>query len=113
MGLVGVVFDLDDTLFLERDYVSSGFRAVGRLLLGIVSATVLIAMWVAHLALFSRAQFDRLVRNDRGKQHGAVAVPCSHRRHRPKAGVFSGMNREEPRSDQMRTTRSSASGSGS
>ncbi len=24
-----VVFDLDDTLFLERDYVASGFRAVG------------------------------------------------------------------------------------
>ena len=26
-----VVFDLDDTLFLERDYVRSGFRAVGAL----------------------------------------------------------------------------------
>jgi putative hydrolase of the HAD superfamily len=25
-----VVFDLDDTLYLERDYVRSGFRAVGR-----------------------------------------------------------------------------------
>ena len=25
-----VVFDLDDTLYLERDYVSSGLRAVGR-----------------------------------------------------------------------------------
>ena len=24
-----VVFDLDDTLYLERDYVRSGFRAVG------------------------------------------------------------------------------------
>ena len=24
------VFDLDDTLYLERDYVLSGFRAVGR-----------------------------------------------------------------------------------
>jgi putative hydrolase of the HAD superfamily len=27
-----VVFDLDDTLYLERDYVRSGFRAVGRFL---------------------------------------------------------------------------------
>lgn len=26
-----VVFDIDDTLYLERDYVGSGFRAVGRL----------------------------------------------------------------------------------
>jgi putative hydrolase of the HAD superfamily len=26
-----VVFDIDDTLFLERDYVASGFEAVGRL----------------------------------------------------------------------------------
>ncbi len=25
-----VLFDLDDTLYLERDYVASGFRAVGR-----------------------------------------------------------------------------------
>jgi putative hydrolase of the HAD superfamily len=25
-----IVFDLDDTLYLERDYVASGFRAVGR-----------------------------------------------------------------------------------
>jgi putative hydrolase of the HAD superfamily len=27
---VCVVFDLDDTLYLERDYVASGFRAVGK-----------------------------------------------------------------------------------
>lgn len=27
-----VVFDLDDTLYLERDYVRSGYRAVGRVL---------------------------------------------------------------------------------
>lgn len=25
-----VIFDLDDTLFLERDFVRSGFAAVGR-----------------------------------------------------------------------------------
>src|SRR3546814_14266579 len=25
-----LVFDLDDTLYLERDYVASGFRAVGQ-----------------------------------------------------------------------------------
>lgn len=29
-----VVFDLDDTLFLERDYVSSGLAAVGRYMAG-------------------------------------------------------------------------------
>ena len=27
---LGVVFDLDDTLYLERDYVKSGFRAVAK-----------------------------------------------------------------------------------
>lgn len=26
----GLIFDLDDTLYLEKDYVSSGFQAVGR-----------------------------------------------------------------------------------
>ncbi len=30
MVIHGVAFDLDDTLFLERDYVSSGFRAIAR-----------------------------------------------------------------------------------
>ena len=29
MKPVCVVFDVDDTLYLERDYVRSGFRAVG------------------------------------------------------------------------------------
>lgn len=29
-GVRGVVFDVDDTLYLERDYVRSGFRAVDR-----------------------------------------------------------------------------------
>ncbi len=28
MSTLGVVFDMDDTLYLERDYVRSGFRAV-------------------------------------------------------------------------------------
>lgn len=28
VGPIGVAFDLDDTLYLERDYVRSGFRAV-------------------------------------------------------------------------------------
>lgn len=32
MGVKVVVFDLDDTLYLERDYVRSGFRAVSRYL---------------------------------------------------------------------------------
>jgi putative hydrolase of the HAD superfamily len=32
MALKLVVFDMDDTLFLERSYVESGFRAVGELL---------------------------------------------------------------------------------
>ena len=30
MVIRGVVFDLDDTLYDERDYVRSGFAAVGR-----------------------------------------------------------------------------------
>src|SRR5207302_9076607 len=29
MNELCVVFDIDDTLYLERDYVRSGFRAVG------------------------------------------------------------------------------------
>jgi hypothetical protein len=29
-GLAAVVFDIDDTLYLERDYVRSGFGVVSR-----------------------------------------------------------------------------------
>jgi putative hydrolase of the HAD superfamily len=59
MKYEAVVFDLDDTLYAERDYVLSGFRAVGR--------------WVeSHLAVPSDAAFGEL-RDlfDAGSRHDA------------------------------------------
>src|SRR5436853_182187 len=35
-ALPGIVFDMDDTLLLERDYVRSGFQHVARTLEGVV-----------------------------------------------------------------------------
>lgn len=51
-----VVFDLDDTLYLERDFVRSGFRAVG--------AAMLARHGVAGFGTFCAAEFRRGRRGD-------------------------------------------------
>lgn len=46
MVIKGVVFDMDDTLYLERDYVKSGFRAVARHVADVADeASVFTSMW--------------------------------------------------------------------
>ncbi|HXG09748.1 MAG TPA: HAD family hydrolase [Gemmataceae bacterium] len=63
MDLAGLVFDLDDTLYLERDYVRSGFAHVARLVearCGRCQGEIFAFLW----DLFSRGErghtFDRL-----------------------------------------------------
>jgi len=61
---LGAVFDLDDTLYLERDYVSSGFRAVAEYA---VQGTELAAeeaftfLWEQFLAGVRGATFNALL----------------------------------------------------
>lgn len=45
MVVTGVVFDMDDTLYLERDYVKSGFQAVARHVAPEDHAPVFEVMW--------------------------------------------------------------------
>ncbi len=56
-----IVFDLDDTLFSEHQYVHSGFKAVSSFLLeqGIASTDTLPLMWSLFLAGERRAVFNR------------------------------------------------------
>jgi len=57
-----VVFDLDDTLYAERDYVRSGYRAVAEVLRRRIHCTERFEdwMWMQFLAGHSRQMFNRL-----------------------------------------------------
>jgi putative hydrolase of the HAD superfamily len=58
-----VVFDMDDTLFPEIDYVRSGYEAISRYLATLVDATsegVLARMW-HHYELNPRTVFDAML----------------------------------------------------
>jgi putative hydrolase of the HAD superfamily len=55
-----VVFDIDDTLYLERDYVLSGFRAVDAAARSLLGVTGFLDRAVAHFSLGARGDvFDR------------------------------------------------------
>ena len=96
LGL-GVVFDLDDTLYLERQYVASGFRCVARLLgrsLGIGPDLV-----YAHLMeLLRQGQrgrtFDLLIERfpTIGRLHTVQDLVDTYRKHRPHIRLLPGMS---------------------
>jgi putative hydrolase of the HAD superfamily len=84
-----VLLDLDDTLYTERDYVRSGFRAVGRFLSPLVGRR---AAWIAARldAMHDRdgrgRLFDDLLR-ELGMAHDPDLVPAClfvYRTHRPR-----------------------------
>jgi putative hydrolase of the HAD superfamily len=91
--IAGVVFDIDDTMFLERDYVRSGFDHVGLTIGRSPGEAENIARWLWHafesgvrgdtfdqlLASFpylaERASLQELVELYRGHQPNIVMVP--------------------------------------
>ena len=79
-----VVFDLDDTLFLERDYVRSGFRAVGEFVRRRLAVRGFFgAAWKRFEAgerslIFDRALADRGVRPGRGIVRELLSVYRTH-----------------------------------
>ena len=81
-----VVLDVDDTVYLERDYVKSGFEAVGELLrdrYGITDGGE--ALWSGFLEGVRGSAFDRILSaHGRTADDSAVAelVEC-YRGHRP------------------------------
>lgn len=87
-----IVFDLDDTLYPEHQYVKSGFRAVSQHLLrqGIVSCDVYPAMLQRFTAGERAAVFDHVLQ-DCGIQPAPALVRklvAVYRGHRPDISLF-------------------------
>ncbi len=93
---LGVVFDLDDTLYLERDYVRSGFRAVAAFAAEGTEIDVDAAaesLWNGFLAGVRGSAFDDLL-----KRYPQVAARCSvpelvrcYREHAPDIAYLPGV----------------------
>jgi putative hydrolase of the HAD superfamily len=87
MVIRGVVFDIDDTLYDERDYVRSGFAAVGRSVGTTDDEAERLTEWLwrAFEAGVRRDTFDRL-RNafpDVGARASTAELVAVYRSHRP------------------------------
>lgn len=93
MALKGVVFDMDDTLCLERDYVKSGFRAVaGHLRDAAAPEAVFEALWAMFEEGVRGDTFNRL--RDRfpavGRAHDVPALVKIYRTHAPDISLVPG-----------------------
>jgi len=90
----GVVFDLDDTLYLERDYVWSGFNHVARLLAASAADGGAIADWLwARFEDGVRGDtFDRLVAShpEWATRVTVAAMIDAYRRHKPSISLLPG-----------------------
>ena len=87
-----LVFDLDDTLYPELNYVHSGFRAVAAFLspLLAVPAETLAAGMIAEEAVLGRGQvFDNVLRQH-GRWSKALVAAClrAYRQHQPTLALF-------------------------
>ncbi len=90
----GVVFDLDDTLYLERDYVASGLRAVAaRLAAGPAAEALAAGLWRRFESGARGTLFDELL-----EHHPEFRPLCSvpelvqcYRAHSPKLELLPGV----------------------
>jgi putative hydrolase of the HAD superfamily len=90
----GVVFDMDDTLYLERDYVRSGFTHVARLVAGSDSERQEVAdrLWQEFLRGTRGDTFDRLLR-EHPRLAGVLRVAdlvAAYRAHEPEIALLPG-----------------------
>lgn len=86
-----VVFDLDDTLYLERDYVRSGFRHVSRYLAeqcSVPESQLYDYLWNAFTQGLRGTAFDDLIRNF-GLQVQAAELVSEYRDHPPEISLAS------------------------
>ena len=87
-----LVFDLDDTLYPELNYVHSGFRAVAAFLsplLDVPAETLAVGM-IAEEAVLGRGQvFDNVLRQH-GRWSKALVAAClrAYRQHQPTLTLF-------------------------
>ncbi len=92
---VGVVLDLDDTLILERDYVRSGFAAVGRAL-GVdhkEADLVESFLWSGFLSGRRGGAFDALFERFPHLRDRATVADCvrAYREHEPELSFIPGV----------------------
>jgi putative hydrolase of the HAD superfamily len=87
-----VVFDLDDTLYPEREYVRGGFEAVARWAsesLGEKPQAVFDELWAMFEAGVRRDTFDRwLQRRGRAPEAERAEMIEAYRRHRPRLAPY-------------------------
>ena len=93
---LGVVFDLDDTLYLERDYVKSGFRAVAETAVQgtEVSAEDAFAfLWDEFLAGSRGSSFDALLERypEVSQKVDVAALVKRYREHLPEISYLPGI----------------------
>ena len=89
----GVVFDLDDTLYLERDYVRSGFLFIADLLAKSASISqeeVFSYLWELFLRGEKGNIFDRCLQQYPGVQEKftVTELVAAYRQHRPLIRLF-------------------------
>jgi len=92
----GVVFDLDDTLYLERDYVRSGFRAVASRVASSSSVdpeSVFGFLWTRFESGHRGSSFDELLQNfvPRTDAISVAELVRTYREHRPTIHLLPGM----------------------
>jgi putative hydrolase of the HAD superfamily len=94
MVIRGAVFDLDDTLYFERDYVLSGFEHVARFAStsDTRSATLSTWLWSAHEAGIRGDTFDRMLAAfpDVAARHSKRELVAAYRAHAPSIGLSDG-----------------------
>jgi len=94
MVIKGVVFDMDDTLYLERDYVKSGFKAVASHVAGVAEENdVFNCMWAMFENGVRGDTFNRLMQDfpavaDRFEISDLVKI---YREHQPDIAIISEM----------------------
>lgn len=94
--LKGVVFDLDDTLYLERDYVRSGFRAISAFLGQrgpFTESEIFSFLWGAFESGVRGETFDQLFQTfpEMAKLFSVTDLVSVYREHTPSITMQAGM----------------------
>jgi putative hydrolase of the HAD superfamily len=94
MVIRGIVFDIDDTLYLERDYVRSGFDHVAQMLAtsNLEARGIADWLWTAFEAGVRGDTFNRLLatRTDLAGRATVADIVDGYRGHRPRIRLLEG-----------------------
>ena len=96
MSELGIVFDLDDTLYLERDYVKSGFRAVAETAVqgtGVSVEDTFGFLWNGFLEGSRGSSFDALLKRypQLSQKIDVTALVQRYREHLPEISYLPGI----------------------